>query len=98
MIEYKQVEGDAPQDIEVTLDDVNAQLAVVQDALPVESGLVAALNYDAAIYDGVSLTFVIPGDEAMDVADAFEEVGIDSLVAQLDKWNAQRIAAAEGSE
>lgn len=101
MIEFKRLESGAPPDVEVTLDDVDAQLARVQDVFEsaADAGFEAARNFDAApLRENGLVVFVIPGDEVMDVADAFEDAGMPELRDQLEKWNEETIARAEVQE
>lgn len=101
MIEFKRLESGAPPDVEVTLDDVDAQLARVQDAFEAatDAGFLSAGAFDAATMgDDGRVVFVIPGDEVVDVADAFEDAGMLELQDQLQKWNQETIARAEAEE
>ncbi len=96
MIEFKVDENDhPPKDIEVTTDDRNAELAAMSDAFQEVDGYEAGTNLAAAaIDDDGKLRFTIPGDEAGEVADLFEEAGI-AMWEFLNAANAKQVAERE---
>lgn len=77
MISFKQLESGAPKDIEVRTDDADAEMADIEDALK-EGEFEEAVtwgNFHAAERgDGGhgDFVFVIPGDEAGEIADFYE--------------------------
>jgi hypothetical protein len=96
MWEFTQVEGSGPpMDIEAKTDDSNAELAELRDLFnegefePGDWKTVA--NFDAATAgeDGLTM-FVIPGDEAGEISDYWDELG-----AFLHECNQKAMAAAE---
>lgn len=76
MLEYKQLPpSDGPADIEVSTDDGGAELLALTEALEeeeYEGQTVANLKEATRGEDGL-WRFVIPGAEAMDVADLLED-------------------------
>ncbi len=96
MIEFKAVGDNPRKDIEVTTDDADAELIRMEDAFVEGEAehMGAALNLKDASHDGAALSFIIPGDEAADVADILEEAGIDGLWTYLNQLNKQNASAS----
>lgn len=98
MISFKQLDTGAPKDILAITDDANAELAewtemFENDDEDIEyqaaANLAAATERDA---DG-NITFIIPGDEAGEIADLSME-----LADFLDELNEKAIADAEAKD
>lgn len=95
MIRFKQLETGTPKDIEVSTDDANAEMAGLMEMLdevdwsdgPFRESFDGAKRNDAG-----ELVFVIPGDEAGDLADIWNE-----LAEFLEARNREVIETAEST-
>lgn len=96
MIRFEQVGDGKPKDIQVTTDDANAELVTMQDAFEEAEAedMQAAINTrDVRANDEGNFVFIIPGDEAGELADIFtEEI---PLAEYLDELNAKALEDAE---
>lgn len=113
MITFKQLADGIPPDIEVTTDDRNAELIAMTSAFEEyerETGevLIAASHLDQASMEDAELTFVIPGDEAGQVAECFDASDDARHTVPLQDWldeqnkkaleRAEAIAKAPGGD
>lgn len=98
MLEFKQVEGSGPpMDIEVVTDDGDAELASLSETL--EEGEFYADDWqtvrnldDVERGEDGKFRFIVPGDEAGEFGDYWEELGVF-----LEDCNAKAMAAAEAA-
>lgn len=99
MISFAQLPGAAPQDIQVTTDDSDGELAQMQENFEEAEAtdMQAALNLADAKMENGALSFIVPGAEAGEVGDILYETALDGFLNDLNR-KAMDAAEAKGSE
>jgi hypothetical protein len=99
VIKFKQLSEGTPPDIECTTDDANAELAKMEQVF--DEAKDEGINYEAGInlanakLVDSECTFVIPGEEAGELADAFEMEDMPELAQFIEDVRHKAIEAAE---
>lgn len=110
MIEFEQIDGEAdgeaPKDVRVTTDDHNAELAAMTDGFADYEQAAGGEPFQASknlaealVGEDGKLTFVIPGEEVGEVADAIDDYsGVVPLNDWMELQNEAAVAEAEAKE